>query len=378
MQDAIVTRLGAIRHPDASTVRRTAWALLPCVLAVWFAWRYTATFSEPSSYYPPFTDAVTYLAAGERLNAGHPLYSLVAGDRRVALEPTLSPAAIFSPPPIAVIWRPLAMIPGGYILWLVASWVAVLGATFYVVFRGGLVGLAVALALSQAIGEQLAVANVAAFFPACLIAAWKLQEHRVAGAIIGTLASLKLAPIAIFGWLIGRGSSRAVLTGIAAVLLWLAVSILGAGLTSIPDYATIAAGIHPSPMSVAGRTGIPWLSATVLLSLAAASVVVSPRFSGFGVAIAVSASVLGTPALYVSGWVTMLAIVAPLTDRTSVAPALVRSLRVTFFRSLRRLLDRARRSPGLGRPVLGADLFDEAPVLVAVPSVAGSSGGVAD
>ncbi len=103
MQDAIVTRLGAIRHPDASTVRRVVWAMLPCVLAVWFAWRYTATFSEPSSYYPPFTDAVTYLAAGERLNAGHPLYSLAAGDRRVALEPTLSPAAILSPPPIAVI-----------------------------------------------------------------------------------------------------------------------------------------------------------------------------------------------------------------------------------------------------------------------------------
>jgi hypothetical protein len=378
LRDAIVTRLRAFRHPDASSVRRIAWAALPCILAVWFAWRYTATFSEPSSYYSPFTDAVTYLAAGERLNAGHPLYSLAAGDRRVALEPTLSPAAILSPPPIAVIWRPLAMVPGGFILWLVASWVAVLGATFYVVFRGGLVGLALALALSQAIGEQLAVANVAAFFPACLIAAWKLREHRVAGAIIGTLASLKLAPVAILGWLIGRGSSRAILTAISAVLLWLAVSVLGAGLNSIPDYVTIASGIHPSPMSVAGRTGIPWLSAIVLVFLAVASAVVSRRFPGFGFAIAVSASVLGTPALYISGWVTMLAVVAPLTDRGIAAPALAPSRALDLFRAFRGRLDRARRSPGLGRPALGADLFDEAPVLVAATSAAGPAGSVSD
>jgi hypothetical protein len=355
-----------------------AWAMLPCVLAIWFAWRYMATFSEPSSYYPPFTDAVTYLAAGERLNAGHPLYSLAAGDRPVALEPTLSPAALLSPPPIAVIWRPLAVEPGGFILWLVASWFAVLGATFYVAFRGGLLGLVVAIGLSQAIGEQLAVANVAAFFPACLIAAWKLREHRVAGAIIGTLASLKLAPVAMLGWLLGRGSFKALLTVILAALLWLVVAVLGAGVNSVRDYATIAGGIHASPMSVAGRTGIPWLSATVLVALAVASAVVSRRYPGFGFGIAVSASVLGTPALYVSGWVTLLAVVAPLTDRRPAGPALVPSVALALLRSFRDRLDRARRSPGLVPPTLGTDLFDEAPILAGATSGASPSGSLPD
>ena len=32
-------------------------------------------------------DAFTYLAAGERLNAGHPLYAVSPGDRPVGLEP---------------------------------------------------------------------------------------------------------------------------------------------------------------------------------------------------------------------------------------------------------------------------------------------------
>jgi hypothetical protein len=33
------------------------------------------------------SDAWNYLAAGERLNAGHPLYALSAGDRPVPLAP---------------------------------------------------------------------------------------------------------------------------------------------------------------------------------------------------------------------------------------------------------------------------------------------------
>src|SRR5439155_11259736 len=81
---------------------RAALALVPCVVAIWFASLYFREFSSPSSYYPPFTDANTYLAAGERLNSGHELYILQLGDRWVALEPSLSPAALLSPPPIAV------------------------------------------------------------------------------------------------------------------------------------------------------------------------------------------------------------------------------------------------------------------------------------
>ena len=54
---------------------------------------------------------MNYLAAGERLNVAHPLYALVgrpSGPHRAAYR--TSP--LLSPPPIAVFWRPLALIGG--------------------------------------------------------------------------------------------------------------------------------------------------------------------------------------------------------------------------------------------------------------------------
>ncbi len=74
-------------------------------------------------------------------------------------------APLLSPPPIAVIWRPIVLLPFGFAAWMVACWLAVLGTTFYLVYRTGLPGALVACILAPAIGEQLAAGNVAAFFP---------------------------------------------------------------------------------------------------------------------------------------------------------------------------------------------------------------------
>src|SRR5438093_1020563 len=57
----------------------------------------------------PDGDAWNYLAAGERLNAGHPLYALSPGDRPVTLVPPYWSVPLLAPPPIAVAWRPLAV-----------------------------------------------------------------------------------------------------------------------------------------------------------------------------------------------------------------------------------------------------------------------------
>jgi hypothetical protein len=121
--------------------------------------------ADPRSYYQPFSDANTYLAAAERLNAGHALYSLVPGDRVVALEPQLSGSPLFSPPPIAVLWRPIAFVPAGFVLWNLAAAVAVLGAAFYVGFRCGPAGLILSFVLIKPMAEEIALGNVAAFFP---------------------------------------------------------------------------------------------------------------------------------------------------------------------------------------------------------------------
>lgn len=328
---------------------RAGLALLPCVMAVWFATRYLATFSEPTSYYPPFTDATTYVAAGERLNAGHQLYALVPGDRRVALEPSLSSAPILSPPPIAVLWRPLAAMPMGFALWVIAVWIALLGTTFFIAFRGGPLGLLATAVLSQSIGEQLAVANAAAFFPGSLLLVWRLRDRRVAGLIVGTIASLKLAPAAVIGWLLGSRSYRAAVASAVAVLLWLGLSVTFAGPDSLTAYLAIAGDIRPSPMSLAGRTGVPWSSVVALLALSAAGGIVSRRRPAVGFSITIAACVLGTPALYTSGWVTLLAAAAPLTSATPLAP-MPRLLAANFSLRLAWLRDAASRPARLGRP----------------------------
>src|SRR5205823_2822366 len=56
-------------------------------------------------------DAYTYLAAGQRLNAGHQLYALSPGDNPVQLNPPYWTVPLLSPPFMAVLWRPLALLP---------------------------------------------------------------------------------------------------------------------------------------------------------------------------------------------------------------------------------------------------------------------------
>ena len=58
----------------------------------------------------------TYLAAGERLNAGHNLYAFGAGDRPIILDPQYWTVPLLSPPPIAVLWRSLALLGTGAML----------------------------------------------------------------------------------------------------------------------------------------------------------------------------------------------------------------------------------------------------------------------
>lgn len=293
---------------------RFGLAAVPCMLAILFARVYLIGFSDPASYYRPFTDAVTYLAAGERLNAGHDLYRLVPGDRLVALQPDLSPSPILSPPPIAVLWRPLAALPFGFAAWAVAVWLSMLVTLLYVGLRGGLAGLVLAFLLSRSTGEQLAAGNVAAFFPGLLILAWKYRDSALCGFVIGTMASIKLSPASMFGWLIGERRWRAVTMGIGAVVVAIVVSALGAGVSSIGDYVQIALQIKPSPMSISGRTGVAWLSSAFLIGGTLMAIAVGRRWPAASFAIGVASSVVGTPALYLSGWVTMLAVVAPLTD----------------------------------------------------------------
>jgi hypothetical protein len=308
------------RLAHTTRVRMLTYVLL-LVLALGtplaFARAYLIDFDAPGNLLDPFIDATTYRAAGERLNAGHRLYRLEEGDRQVLIIPGLFTAPLLSPPPIAVLWRPLAAVDWGMALWVIACWTALLGTVGYLILRVGVVAMVLTFLLSQAIGEQLAVANAAAFFPMLYVLVWRYRDKPTIGAVIGLMSVIKLAPIALCSWLLSTGRRRALAVAVGSIVGLLLLGAIGAGLDSYVDYLGIFATTRPSPLSISGQTGIEWMSPAVLIGGTAAAIALRrwPRLS-YGVAL--GAAVLGTPALYTSGLVSLLALAAPLIDSSNV------------------------------------------------------------
>ena len=102
------------RAQQARLVRLAGFALPIVALGVLFA--ILAVYFE-RGFVPG--DSFTYLAAGERLNAGHPLYALSPGDRPVELHPPYWTVPLLSPPLVAVLARPFALLSdaGAYLWW---------------------------------------------------------------------------------------------------------------------------------------------------------------------------------------------------------------------------------------------------------------------
>ncbi len=98
---------------------------------------------------------------------------------------------------------------------------------------------------------------------------------------------------------------------VAAVIL--VVSVLGAGVGSFSEYFDVARTTDPSTSSLSGLSGIGWLSPAFLVAgtLLAAGL---GRWTRASFIVAVIVSVVGTPALYLSGLVTLLATLAPFSD----------------------------------------------------------------
>ncbi len=306
-------RASAVFTAPGSVRMRVVLALVPCLLGLFIAAEYLTFMSSTTTSAPPFTDALWYQAAAERLNAGHALYHLVPGDRPVFLVPGITTAPFLSPPPIAVAWRPIVWLPGGFAAWMAACWLAVLGTTFYLVYRTGIGGALVAALLAPAIGEQLAAGNVAAFFPLLMVLAWKLRDREFAGIAVALMAAFKLSPASLGGWLVGTGRWRAVIAGAITLVVVLVVSVLGAGLTSFRDYLDVAATAGPSTSSLSGLSGIPWLSEAGLVVGTLIAIALG-RWPRLAFVVAVVVSVATTPSLYLSGLVALLATLAPFSD----------------------------------------------------------------
>ncbi len=252
--------------------------------------------------YPP--DALTYLAAGERLNAGHALYRLAPGDRPVWINPPYWTVPLLSPPLIAVVWRPLALIGSAAVYgWWAAGILAVLTALVVLMRRRpASVGVLVAL-LSLPLAIELYTSNLNSVILAAAVLTWILWRRDLVGpaaALVVLLAALKVLPVFLVLWVLAVSWRRAIWPVLLAAAVLLAIELLGAGLEAHLEYLRIllsTAGGGATSLSLAGATGVRGLPMLAAIC-ATVAIVVLRRWPGLSFSIAVAAMAVVTPSVY--------------------------------------------------------------------------------
>jgi len=213
-------------------------------------------------------DSFTYLAAGERLNAGHSLYALLPGDRPVDMHPPFWTVPFLSPPPMGVLMRPFALLPGdsGAYAWWLACLVAIAVVLVALTRRRPVATSAAVVLLAIPLAYEIGVGNVNGLLLAAAIACWILvRDGRavVAGPLAAVMFAVKLTPLPIAAWVVGAGGRRGLgglLAGLVAIGL---VSLVGAGVEAHLAYLDVArttatAGLSTfSPGGLARTLGFP-------------------------------------------------------------------------------------------------------------------------
>ena len=269
----------------------------------------------------PDGDPWNYLAAGERLNAGHPLYELSPGDRLVVIVPPFWTVPLLAPPPIAVFWRPLAVLgESSMLLWGLAGMIGVLGSAVFLARHGALLIVAI-----FAIDLCLTVlsGNATAVVLPMLIAAWALRDRPwIVGSLVAIAGAIKVLPLVLGIWLIVTGRRRAIAASLAVGLAILVASLVGAGPDSFVDWFQSATTAAPSPKSLAALTGLPiWLVVVAF----AVPIVLLGRWDRLSFGAAILATAVATPAYYFSAWALLAALPVwrdqrPQSDASSPGP----------------------------------------------------------
>jgi Glycosyltransferase family 87 len=271
-------------------------------------------------------DAIVYLAAGERLNAGHLLYALSAGDRILGAKPPFWTVPLLSPPFIAVLFRPLALLPsdmGAYVWWL--GTIGTIATTLLVLVRRIPVLTSVAvLVLGVPLTYEIGVGNVNAFVMAGSVAIWYAATRghgRIAGVIAAFLVMVKIWPVALVWWLIAQRRWDAVRAGLVAAVVLAAVSLFGAGIAAHLTYLQVirdTTTTGTSDLSIAGLArfvGVPaaiavYLPWIIFLGGCCLAWLARAR-RGLSFAIAVVAMTLGSSVVNINSFALLLGALAP-------------------------------------------------------------------
>jgi Glycosyltransferase family 87 len=291
-----------------------AFGLLAVTLAVYFT----------RGFIPG--DALVYLGAGERLNAGHQLYALSPGDRYVGANPPYWTVPILSPPFMAVLFRPLALLPpdSGAYVWWVGTISAIAITLFLLVRRAPILTSVAVIALGVPLTYEIGVGNVNAFILAGAVGIWWAStrgHERAAGVIAAFLVMVKLWPIALAWWLITQRRWDSVRAGLVAGVVFAAISLLGAGLDSHLTYLQVirdTTTVGTSTLSVAGMAryvGVPESIASLLpwavfVGGCALAWVFRDR-QGLSFGCAIVAMTLGSSVVNINSFALLLAALAP-------------------------------------------------------------------
>ena len=272
---ALRARFGLARRPAA------AWATLALrvvVVVLLVGELYvTAVVQRPDLLHPTSlrNDPSTYVAAGERLNAGHLLYGpLLPGDRPVNGYPAKYPAPTLSPPLVAVIWRPLALLGDPA---LVAWWLGSLGImvllVMWIALRGDrrslltllavqLLGIPISLEAGVAyrfgLNDPITTAGLAGNLNSYLVGLFVLTwwaasrgRDRLAGVAAGLAAMLKLSPAVLLWWFVTRRSWSSARAFLLASLGLGIVGLVFAGPAANLAFVGLAfeGGVRPTGLS---------------------------------------------------------------------------------------------------------------------------------
>lgn len=303
-------------------------ALRAAVLTVFFVYlaalyRGTPWLSDPTTV---GSDVSNYFAAGQRLNDGHALYRLGPGDLPVPVEPPYYTTPLVSPPPVAVAWRPLALLPRD--LAIEAWWLVAIGATVATtVWFTGLGSLVVTLAV-LALSTELAItalsANLNAFLLAGFAAIWlarRAGRPAVVGSLIAIAVAVKILPILLVLWLLvgRRWPELAWFTGVAAVIA--VVSLLGAGIGAHFDWLEVARqagtqGIAPASLpgvlaALGAPAGLVSLVIPITVLIGTAAIAILRDRSGPAFAVAIVTMVLANPAVHDGSYAMLLPALLP-------------------------------------------------------------------
>jgi|SRR5215213_2228835 hypothetical protein len=297
--------------------RVVIWAVLIGLAAAGFLAAFATFGFDPSVQ---GGDAWNYLAAGERLNAGHDLYALVPGDRDITIIPPYWTVPLLAPPPIAVIWRPLALVgESSMVLWGFGVLVVTVSAIIYLLVRGGLVSTAIVAILAGPVGLLALSGNVSGFLFAAFVVAWRLRSIPVVvGLVVATAIALKLTPAILVLWLISSRRWKALLAASIALGLITCASLIGAGMEAHIDWLRSVPTSAPSPLALATVTGLPPVA--VAAAFGALVLIVSRAGDERATfAVAVVGSALATPAFYFQALGLAAAAAAPWVSATGLS-----------------------------------------------------------